>query len=99
MFKFKFNWLSLSQIRRSIVAFVFLVLCLLHFFGCCAAYDVTDLMSTVERLNLTKLANELKKRGLTDHLKQNYTIFAPTNDAFDKLTIGVTDFMFDIYGY
>lgn len=46
---------------------------------------MTDLMSTLERLNATEMMKALKMSGLARLLDQeNYTIFAPIDDAFDK---------------
>lgn len=49
------------------------------------AVELTDLMSTLERLNATEMMKALQMSGLARLLNQeNYTVFAPVDDAFDK---------------
>lgn len=53
--------------------------------GCQKAVELTDLMSTLERLNATEMMKALQMSGLARLLNQeNYTVFAPVDDAFDK---------------
>lgn len=53
--------------------------------GCKQAVELTDLLSTLERLNVTEMMKALKMSGLARIVNQeNYTIFAPIDDAFDK---------------
>lgn len=53
--------------------------------GCVKAYEPTDLLSTLERLNATEMLEALRMSGVARIVnRENYTLFAPINDAFEK---------------
>lgn len=53
--------------------------------GCQKAVELTDLMSTLEGHNVTEMMKALRMSGLARLLnRENYTIFAPIDKAFDK---------------
>uniref|UniRef100_A0A914WUQ7 FAS1 domain-containing protein n=1 Tax=Plectus sambesii TaxID=2011161 RepID=A0A914WUQ7_9BILA len=56
--------------------------------GCIKDVELSDLKSTLEKLNLTRFLEAVDRIGL-DHLiseESNYTLFVPSNAAWDALT-------------
>jgi len=55
------------------------------------AVEKVDVISTLEQLTATEAVRALSLTGLTNRIQLGqYTIFAPTNEAFEKFNLKVS---------